>query len=113
MGPDAFLNLIDLKSDDGACINEEEAIVILLNILRVSTYLHRDAFICIMVRDPIIKQGVFGKYVLTLKILSKITMASSSLIHAPSSDFKSIRLRNASVHSFSNTPLNCSPIFMG
>ena len=57
---DAFLNLNDIKSDDGACINEEEAIVILLNILRVSTYLHRDAFICIIVRDPIIKQGVFG-----------------------------------------------------
>ena len=54
---DAFLNLQDMKSDDGACINEEEAIVILLNILRVSTYLHRDAFI--IVRDPIIKQGVF------------------------------------------------------
>jgi hypothetical protein len=36
---DAFLNLNDIKSDDGACINEEEAIVILLNILRVSTYL--------------------------------------------------------------------------
>jgi hypothetical protein len=50
----AFLNLDDMKSDDGACINEEEAIVILLNILRVSTYLHRDAFICIIVRDPII-----------------------------------------------------------
>jgi hypothetical protein len=31
---DAFLNLNDIKSDDGACINEEEAIVILLNILR-------------------------------------------------------------------------------
>ena len=57
---DAFLNLNDMKSDDGACINEEEAIAILLNILRVSTYLHRDAFICIIVRDPIIKQGVFG-----------------------------------------------------
>ena len=57
---DAFLNLLDMKSDvnDGACINEEEAIEILLNILRVSTYLHRDAFI--IVRDPIIKQGVFG-----------------------------------------------------
>ena len=55
---DAFLNLNDMKSDDGACINEEEAIVILLNILRASTYLHRDAFI--IVRDPIIKQGAFG-----------------------------------------------------
>ena len=55
---DAFLNLQDMKSDDGACINEEEAIAILLNILRVSTYLHWDAFI--IVRDPIIKQGVFG-----------------------------------------------------
>ena len=57
---DAFINLEDMKSDvnDGACINEEEAIAILLNILRVSTYLHRDAFI--IVRDPIIKQGVFG-----------------------------------------------------
>ena len=31
---DAFLNLNDMKSDDGACINEEEAIAILLNILR-------------------------------------------------------------------------------
>ena len=31
---DAFLNLNNMKSDDGACINEEEAIVILLNILR-------------------------------------------------------------------------------
>jgi hypothetical protein len=30
---DAFLNLNDMKSDDGACINEEEAIAILLNIL--------------------------------------------------------------------------------
>ena len=55
---DAFLYLHDMKSDDGACVNEEEAIAILLNILRVSTYLHRDAFI--IVRDPIIKQGVFG-----------------------------------------------------
>ena len=50
--------LQDMQSDDGACVNEEEAIAILLNILRVSTYLHRDAFI--IVRDPIIKQGVFG-----------------------------------------------------
>ena len=59
---DTFLDLQDIKSDvnDGACINEEEAIAILLNILRVSTYLHRDAFMCIVVRDPIIKQGVFG-----------------------------------------------------
>ena len=59
---DAFLNLEDMKSDvnESACINEEEAIAILLNILRVNTYLHRDAFICIFVRDPIIKQGVFG-----------------------------------------------------
>ena len=55
---DAFLSLNDMKSDS-ACINEEEAIAILLKILRVSTYLHRDAFICIIVRDPIIKQGVF------------------------------------------------------
>jgi hypothetical protein len=59
---DAFLNLEDMKSDvnESACINEEEAIAILLNILMVNTYLHRDAFICIFVRDPIIKQGVFG-----------------------------------------------------
>ena len=50
---DAFINLEDMKSDgnDGACINEEEAIAILLNILRVSTYLHRDAFI--IVKDPL------------------------------------------------------------
>ena len=59
---DAFLNLEDMKSDvnESACINEEEAIEILLNILRVNTYLHRDAFICLFVRDPIIKRGVFG-----------------------------------------------------
>ena len=56
---DAFLNLNDMKYDvnDGACINEEEAIAILLNMLRVSTYLHRDAFI--IVRDSIIKRSVW------------------------------------------------------
>jgi hypothetical protein len=29
---DAFLNLDDMKSDDGACINEEEAIAIGIHI---------------------------------------------------------------------------------
>jgi hypothetical protein len=76
---------IDMKSDDGACINEEEAIVILLNILRVSTYLHRDAFI--IVRDPIIKQGVFG-----IPLTCLIPSHFQYLSHAGTSTLSSLSL---------------------
>jgi hypothetical protein len=40
---------------------------------------------CLIIGSLTIMNASLCKYVLTLKILSKITMASSSLIHAPSS----------------------------
>jgi hypothetical protein len=65
---DAFLNLNDIKSDDGACINAVNRIpntpCLIIGSL---TIIQMNASMC--------------KYVLTLKILSKITMASSSLIN--------------------------------